>query len=139
MDNYLAEFGDTFGQLILLWLSQLRDICAEEDVTPTEKRLLYGLFRFPKLTKKELAKIVVLEQSSVSRALDSLELRGYVARITSPSDRRYIQLSLTSSGLKKTKAIKKKALQKLKILTANIPAGEINKVTATLKKLNSRL
>ena len=72
--------------------------CDSINLTPVEFRCLRYLLKdtFPQV--KELASQMDLTQSRVTNLLNSLEKKGYVLREISSSDRRIIQVTLTSIG-----------------------------------------
>lgn len=48
----------------------------------------------------ELAALLGLDTSTLSRTIDNMVKAGWITRITNPSDRRYVSLSLTGPGQK---------------------------------------
>ena len=102
----LKRFSDGMGKMMLLWQRIQRDIILAEGITPAGKKILYGLFRKPGITKSELAQIIVLKNSSVTRAMQRLELEGFVQRNIDNDDRRAVRLFLTDKGIEKTNKIR---------------------------------
>ena len=51
-------------------------------------------------TQGEIAKYLNLNSSTMSGIIDRLELKGFVARLPNPRDKRTVYISLTSKGLK---------------------------------------
>ncbi len=72
------------------------------DLTLKEYDVLYTLRRAggDGLRLKELNKGVLMHQSSLSRLVERLELRGLVARRTAPDDRRGTLITLTAEGIR---------------------------------------
>ncbi len=138
-DEIIKEFIDTWGQAVLLWQRLRRPILENEQLTPTDKRILYGLYRMKQATKKELAQRVVLEHSSLTRSLDRLVEKGLVARIASKDDKRFVQLSLTKSGLAKTQSIKSQSLELAKELFSGITAENIKQSSGVIKQFQSAM
>ena len=60
---------------------------------------LAAICTHPGITQDQLARRVVLNKSNITRQLATLEEKGYVNRITSPADRRAIQLYPTEAAL----------------------------------------
>lgn len=129
----IQTFIDTWGQAALLWQRLRRPILEREQLTQTDKRILYGLYRLKQATKKELAQSVVLEHSSLTRSLDRLEQKGLIARISSEEDKRYVELSLTQAGLTKTQIIKKRSLELAKHLFSEVSDNKIRQASDTIK------
>ena len=133
------DLCDVLGQFSLLWQRELRPIIESEEITPTEKRVLYGLFRLDQANKQTLADAVALQQSSISRALDRLEKRGYVSRKISSENKRFVDLCLTKSGKSKVEAIRKKALKRFIEVSEIIPPDDIKKTTSIVQALVSKM
>lgn len=138
-DEVLQSFSDTWGQTALLWQRIRRSILEKEGITQADKRILYGLYKVEAITKKDLAKRVVLEHSSLTRSLDRLEKQKLIVRVTNPKDKRYIKISLTRSGLVKTKAIKRQSLKLLNKLLSNISDDQVKRTTNVLKQLQNTM
>ena len=107
----VERFADGMGKMMLLWQRIQRDILIQEGITQAGKKILYGLFRNPGITKAELAKIIVLENSSVTRSMQRLELEGFVQRNIDDGDRRAVRLSLTDKGIEKANKIRDKFIK----------------------------
>ena len=137
-EKAIQDFSDSLGQLILLWQRIRRDILMTENVTPADKRILYGLYRGGEMTKSELAKAIVLEHSSLTRSVIRLEKNGLLSRITSESDHRYVQLSLTEKGVSKTLSLRKQFLEKIKPTFPEIPQKKLEEITGFLKQINKK-
>lgn len=135
----LETFSDNFGQVVLLWQRLRRPILENEHVTPADKRILYGLFRVQEITKRDLAKIIVLEHSSLTRSLDRLVSQGLVARKAASDDKRYIKLSLTETGRKKVKRIRRRSLALLKEVLPNISEQELKQIAEFFGELKASM
>lgn len=69
------------------------------DMTPEQWGALLVLFNGDALTQQQLGEQLYLEKSSVSRLVDGLERRGWVARTKNPGDGRNKLVSLTPKAL----------------------------------------
>lgn len=69
------------------------------DISMLQMRVILTLHSHNRLTVGELCNYAIAEQPTMSRALDSLELRGMVRREMSASDSRLRLLSLTAKGV----------------------------------------
>ena len=67
-------------------------------ITVAEWRIVANLGKEGKLGVRELHDRVDLEKSKVSRAAARLERAGYISKRTDPSDKRLVELELTSKG-----------------------------------------
>lgn len=60
--------------------------------------VLVEIGRRPGISVKEVAEVLQIEKSSMSRTVDSLVKKGYIIRQVSTKDRRYVMLYLTEKG-----------------------------------------
>lgn len=68
------------------------------DITPEESVILNQLWDRGRQSLAELAQWTVKEPSALTRQVDSLVQKGYLKRQQSASDRRGVEVSLTSKG-----------------------------------------
>lgn len=106
-ENFIGHIG----QIMLIWQRIYRDILTKENLTPTDKRILYGLSRHGQCTKTQLADAIFLEHASLSRSIIRLKNKGLINQITLKEDRRHTLISLTSKGRKLSIRLKKKFLK----------------------------
>ena len=95
------EFAESFGQAIIRLTRWQRSESAKLP-TPLPVALmsiLSSLDRLGPATPTELAARENVRKPSITRLLDTLELRGFVVRDDHPSDGRQSVVSITSSGL----------------------------------------
>jgi DNA-binding MarR family transcriptional regulator len=88
---------DGLAQLSFLVYGTLERRAAEHDLSIISTRLL-GVLRDRTPTMNELAKLLMLDKSSVSGLVDRAERRELVSRVPSASDRRVVTVSLTADG-----------------------------------------
>ncbi len=134
--NIFEKLRSTWGQNILLWMRLHRPILQQHNVTATDKRILYGLSNHSGISKNQLAKEIVLTESSLTRSLDRLEKQNLIQRLTDKDDKRFVELKLTPQGITKVKAIKKSALQLLKTASTNIKEEDLQTTLDVMTKLN---
>ncbi len=100
----LVEVGlDAFAPYLLNRISARynADMAAslkEHGLTTPQMRALAVLSVHPDLTVNELAVYAVMEQSTMSRTLDAMEVAGLVERRLRPEDGRVREVSLTEAG-----------------------------------------
>ncbi|NLK72767.1 MAG: MarR family transcriptional regulator [Clostridiales bacterium] len=68
------------------------------EVTMAQCHALVEIGRAGSISLNELAELLNLENSSMSRTVDKLVRKGMVKRDIDPSDRRYVTITLTESG-----------------------------------------
>ena len=135
----LEALRESWGHGLLLLQGIYKTILKRENVTPAQKRILYGLDRYGSMTKKELAKAVVLDPSALTRAMQRLEMQQYIRRDIDVNDKRYIQLELTDKGKKKIASIKKQAFAIFKQSCVDVNPENILLLQKSLESINHRL
>lgn len=95
---------ETFGPLLLsvrqsLIVRVLRLLSSKGfDINYTQFRVLRALSQSPHLSAKELARTVEHDGGAMTRLLDRLQEKGYVARRPNALDRRGIEIYMTDAG-----------------------------------------
>ena len=95
---------ETFGFLLLSirlgLIKQGERLLANRgfDLNLTQLRVLGVLARFQSLSATELARNVEHDGGALTRLLDRLQEKGYVARRPNPNDRRAIEVFMTDKG-----------------------------------------
>ena len=74
---------------------------SETGITPTQFSILGTLDRYSSLTMVELAEAMVMDRTTLVRALQPLFRRGFVAVPAAGQNNRRLRVVLTSSGLTK--------------------------------------
>ncbi|WP_160684056.1 MarR family transcriptional regulator [Clostridium sp. C2-6-12] len=100
-------------------LNKQESCCIE--VTLAQCHALVEIGRSKSISLKELANILGLDISTMSRTVDSLVKKKFVVRIPSETDRRSVLISLTSKGLSLFQDIENKMDAKFKSIFDNIP------------------
>jgi DNA-binding MarR family transcriptional regulator len=100
---------------------------------------LLALYENGPLSPSEIAKIIMVQSSTMSGIIDRLDLKGLVERSQSNIDRRIILISLTNGGEKL--AQKAPSLINPKIIDGikKIPTHERDQIAQALNKLSSML
>jgi MarR family transcriptional regulator, lower aerobic nicotinate degradation pathway regulator len=88
---------DGLAQLSFAVHGTLERRAAEHDLSMIQTRLL-GVLRDRAPSMNELAKLLLLDKSSITGLVDRAERRGLVARVPSTTDRRAILVSLSAKG-----------------------------------------
>lgn len=76
----------------------LQEVLKPHGITTAKVRALSLLSLTPGLTVNELSHLAVVEQSTMSRTLDSLEEQGYVVRRSRSNDMRVREIHITEAG-----------------------------------------
>jgi DNA-binding MarR family transcriptional regulator len=111
----------------------------EFDITVPEWRILARLAEHDKLNAKDIGHVTFMDKSKVSRAVKTLEEKGYLLKEKNESDNRASYLSLTSVGQTLYSQIAPKALEWEKELISILDAGEYRDLMRILEKLDNQV
>jgi DNA-binding MarR family transcriptional regulator len=94
----IPELGAEFTRLAL-WNHRIeRILAAEEDIPVNEVHCILLLFLEKPSSASELASLLGILGTSLSKILRKLELRGFIVRSSNTGDRRVEHVCLTESG-----------------------------------------
>lgn len=105
------------------------------DLTRPEWRVLVNLAEAESLTASELCERVPAHKTKVSRALASLEAKGWLTRRTDAADRRVAHASLTLKGKRAFNRIRPEMEQATEALLAPLTPEDRQKLDEGLKVL----
>lgn len=110
---------------------------AQHGISTVEFRCLQILFKNKTLNVNQLAQLMSLSASRITRIMDSLVAKKLVSRDISESDRRIFNLTLTSKGLQLGETLIQ-AYEKIhtEILT-HVPPEDHHEMIKMLEKLNA--
>lgn len=120
-------------------LRQLLSEFPHDEVSFTEYDVLFNLFREPGhcLRIRDLNRHLLLTQPSVSRLLDRLAARGFVAKSSDPSDARGTLVTLTESGLETFRRIGAQHSRSIANRMSVLDADELRRLTVLTDKLRA--
>lgn len=99
--------------------------------------VLVEIGRKPDISVKELAEILRLDKSGISRTVEELVQKNYVERKPSKEDRRFVVLNLTSEGQERFERIEKDMNRKFKEILDKIPADKRTQIIEALELFNA--
>lgn len=111
--------------------------CCCGDINKTQCFLIVEIGRKPDISVKELAEIVRLDKSGVSRLVEDLVKKEYVQRKPAATDRRYVTLNLLSKGQKRFEKIERDMYEKFREVMEQIPEDKRIQVIESLKLYNN--
>ena len=106
IDDYLAYL---LAQASHAVSHEFRSCLAAAEVSVIEWRVLSTLYDHPEISVGRLSEIVICKQPTLSKAIDRMEAKGWVARSLSRRDRRVIGISIDKAGVKITAPLLAKA------------------------------
>ena len=113
-----------------------RSDCCQCSVTTSQCFILVEIGRNPGICVKELARVLKLDKSAVSRAVEELVKKGYVIREYSKIDRRSVVLTLTEGGESRFNKIEADMYKKFKNVFSRIPKDKQEQVLEALQIFN---
>lgn len=98
--------------------------------------VLVEIGRKPNISLKELAEILRLDKSGISRMVEELVQKGFVERWPLKENRRYVALNLTDIGIERFNKIEKDMNQRFKAILDRIPEDKRSQVIESLQLYN---
>ena len=105
-------------------------------ISEPECFVLVEIGRKPNVSVKELAEILRLDKSGVSRTVEELVQKDYVERKPSTEDRRFVVLNLTLKGKERFEKIENGMNRKFKEILDKIPVDKRELVIEALELYN---
>ncbi|MBI1217954.1 MAG: MarR family transcriptional regulator [Rhodobacteraceae bacterium] len=115
--------------------ASLRDDMASLGLTTPKMRALAVLSVIDGLQIRELAVYAVVEQSTLSRALDGLEAEGLVRRDSDPGDSRATRVTISEAGRAAFETLWPTMARSYARMFAGIPTAERAAFVATLQRV----
>lgn len=111
------------------------DCCCGE-INKSQCFMIVEIGRKPDLSVKELAEIMRVDKSGISRLVEDLVQKEYVERKPSAIDRRFVTLNLLSKGQERFEKIERDMYDKFKSILEQIPEEKREQVVEALKIYN---
>ena len=110
--------------------------CCCCSVNKTQCFLIVEIGRKPGISAKELAEILQIDKSGVSRLVEDLVQKEYVERKPSSEDRRFITLKLLPKGQERFEKIEHDMYYEFKRVLEEIPKDKREQVVESLRLYN---
>ena len=110
--------------------------CCCCSVNKTQCFLIVEIGRKPGISVKELADILRIDKSGVSRLVEDLVQKEFVERKPSAEDRRFVTLNLLTKGQERFEKIEHDMYYKFKEVLEQIPEDKQEQVVEALKIYN---
>ena len=108
------------------------------DLQTAHYAFVLAICREPGRSQEELAKELCLNKSTVARAINCLEEKGYVNRNALPNDKRQFSVYPTEKMLSVLPEIKKASLEWMSLISEGIPEEEIEIFNSVLNRMQER-
>lgn len=123
------------NSISLAWMTHLASALKTHDITTTKMRALAVLSISSPLTINELSLYALIEQSTMSRALDALEEQGFILRKPRPEDLRVRDVEITQAGRDAFAKVWPTMYDSLLQLLDGVDSEEYKAFTSTLNKI----
>lgn len=87
----------------------------------------------------DLARFAELNPGAMTRLLDKLEAKGYIARVADPTDRRALNIHLTDAGLSMWQDVNQCGQRVLERAMTGMSQAERNQLTRLLEQVRDNL
>ncbi len=104
-------------------------------VTISQCHAIVEIGRSGEVSLNELAELLALDKSTMSRTINNLVEDGLVIRELDPEDRRYVKIKLTDKGIKIFKNIEESMDRYYKAIFNSVPEEKREQVLDSLKLL----
>src|SRR6187549_3935341 len=98
LDRDTRDLYAALSDLVRLYQFRDRDTICCHDISVTQCYALQALSRGGAMRLTELAESLMLDKSTTSRVVETLERKGYVRRAAHPDDARAMQIDMTPKG-----------------------------------------
>ena len=138
LDRDTSDLYEALTDLVRVYQFRDRNLICCHDISVTQCYALDALVRGGTTTLGSLASLLMLDKSTTSRVVETLERKGYVKRVTHPSDARALQLSASARGRALHETIRRELLEEERAIIADLPA-DVRRATVDVVRKLSRL
>jgi DNA-binding MarR family transcriptional regulator len=141
----VGTINDFLGSVRILsttideWMSEELKEVTKDRVTPSQLKVLKLVARTNARRIGDVADFLAVSNAAASKAVDRLVRRGLVRRAEAASDRRAVELSLTTEGRTLLAQYEAATNQVLKNLFGNLPQEELKTTADFLDKLSTKM
>lgn len=122
LERETRELYEALTDLVRVYQFRDRNLICCHDISVTQCYALDALVRGGTMTLGSLAQTLMLDKSTTSRVVETLERKGYLKRTTHPSDARAVLLSPTASGRSLHETIRREMLAEERTVIEGLPA-----------------
>lgn len=134
--DFVKEFREYTRQLECHLGNINKSDCCCCGISESQCFLIVEIGRKPNVSVKELAAILHIDKSSVSRSVEELVQKDLVERKPSKEDRRFVTLRLLPKGQERFEKIEHDMYLKFKEVLEYIPSDKREQVIESLKLYN---
>jgi DNA-binding MarR family transcriptional regulator len=141
----VSTINDFLGSVRILsttveeWMSEELKEVTKDRLTPSQLKVLKLVARTNARRIGDVADFLAVSNAAASKAVDRLVRKSLVRRAEATSDRRAVELSLTSEGRTLLAQYEAATTQVLKNLFGNLPQEELQSTADFLDKLSAKM
>ncbi|MDF2540394.1 MAG: hypothetical protein K0S47_112 [Herbinix sp.] len=113
----------------------INQVLKEFNITSAEYSFLLYLYRNDGITQDDLSTYLYIDKAATTRAIKSLELKGYITRMKDPDDKRCNRVYLTTKSKDYQSEIKRRVSHWSELITEGMDQGTIDIVHNTLSEM----
>lgn len=138
MDSVIKQIRE-FNRFYTNILGLLTDRILDSPVSLTEARVLFEIKERPFCMAKDLIALLRIDRGYLSRLLAKLEKRGWVAKKTTPQDKRARSLRLTEAGAELVAELERRAESQVESLLDPLTSQERDDLLAAMQRIKRLL
>lgn len=120
LDRDTRDLYAALNDLVRIYQFRDRNMICCHDISVTQCYALQSLLRAGAMTQGTLANELMLDKSTASRVVETLERKGYVRRTPDPGDARAVQINITAKGRTLCQRIENDLIEEERDIIANL-------------------
>lgn len=134
----MAKFMKALNNICRAQAVYRRGKVSTPDLPAAHFSYVLAICREPGRSQEELARELCINKSTVARALNQLEERGYITRNSLPHDKRQVAVYPTEKMNAVLPQIKQASVEWMALLSEGIPAEELAIFDTVLNRMQAR-
>jgi DNA-binding MarR family transcriptional regulator len=122
LDRDTRDLYEALTDLVRVYQFRDRNLICCHDISVTQCYALDALVRGGTTTLGSLAATLMLDKSTTSRVVDTLDRKGYVKRTVHPGDARVVRLTATARGRSLHGTIQHELIEEERAVIEGLPA-----------------
>ncbi|MCI0452517.1 MAG: MarR family transcriptional regulator [Candidatus Latescibacteria bacterium] len=129
------DLYEALTDLVRVYQFRDRNLICCHDVSVTQCYALDALVRAGTMTMGSLASTLMLDKSTTSRVVETLDRKGYVKRVRHPDDARVVRLTATARGRNLHETIRQNQLAEERAVIESLPADVRRATVGVVREL----
>lgn len=120
-------------------VASVGNVLSKYDITVAEQPFFMVIQHHKNITQEELTSIVCVDKAATTRALKSLEKKGFLVRVKDKNDRRQNRVCATEKAQNLFKEVNEELIRFNELLTKNISLEEIDIIYKGLEEMEKNI